>query len=194
MAEAPSHAHTGPSDRMLSVEEALEHILAPFAALPPEHCPILDSLGRVLAEDIVAPNDVPPFDNSAMDGYAIRAADQASASQDRPALLAVLGELPAGATTDRPVEPNSCYRILTGAPMPPGADSVVPYEQTDGVAFGGWHGAEAQATIAQQQTVRIFKPVEQGDNVRLAGEDQKQGAQVIISLYSSTWRLNRRRK
>ena len=165
---------------MLTVIEARERILANFSSLPSEQVPILDALGRVLAEDVVAPNDVPPFDNSAMDGYAVRAADVEAARDDRPVMLAVLGELPAGATTEQPVAPNTCYRILTGAPLPPGADSIVPYELTDGVAFGGWHGAaEAAAAVAAQHAVRVFKAVKYDDNVRHAGEDQRQGDTIL---------------
>ncbi|MAG36129.1 MAG: molybdopterin molybdenumtransferase MoeA [Dehalococcoidia bacterium] len=177
----PPAAPSGPTpDLMLTVAEARDRILADFSPLPSEQVPVLDALGRVLAEDVVAPNDVPPFDNSAMDGYAVRAADVKTAREDRPVMLAVLGELPAGVITERPVEPNTCYRILTGAPLPPGADSVVPYELTDGVAFGGWHGeAEAAAEIAEQGTVRIFKGVEHDDNVRHAAEDLRQGDVIL---------------
>ena len=177
----PPSSPSGPAtDLMLTVNEARERILAHFSPLPSEQVPILDALGRVLAEDVIAPNDVPPFDNSAMDGYAVRAADLEAARDDRPVMLAVLGELPAGATTEQPVTPNTCYRILTGAPLPPGADSIVPYELTDGVAFGGWHGAaEAATAVAAQHAVRVFKTVKYDDNVRHAGEDQRQGDTIL---------------
>ena len=111
---------------MISVEEALAEILSHVQPLEPERSPILEALGRVLAEEIVSDIDIPPFDNSAMDGYAVRAADVART----PVSLAVRGSVAAGYVTTVRLEPGTAIRIMTGAPMPDGADTVVPFEDT----------------------------------------------------------------
>src|SRR2546428_12323268 len=123
---SPSAAKT--AQRVLSVDEALERILARIAALAPETIALGDALGCVLAEDVVADRDVPPFRNSAMDGYAVRGEDVA-----RPNVrLRVVGAIGAGETPARAVGRGEAMRIMTGAPMPDGADTVVRGEDTDG--------------------------------------------------------------
>jgi molybdopterin molybdotransferase len=117
----------------------------------------------VLAEDIVSPLDIPPWANSAMDGYAVRGADVAGASQDRPVRLPVVEHIPAGAFPTRPVGPGESARIFTGAPVPDGADTVVRQEDTD-------LGAER---------VTIVSDRDRGSNVRAAGEDIQRGATVL---------------
>jgi molybdopterin molybdotransferase len=165
---------------MLSVDEAMERVWRVFAPLADhERVPVLDALGRVLVEDIPASVDIPPFDNTAMDGYALRAADVAGASDTAPAALRVRGEVAAGRVADGVVGAGEAYRILTGAPLPAGADSVVPYEYTDGRGFGGWSGGEGATAAAAETAVRVFRPVEPGDNVRYAGEDQRRGEVVL---------------
>src|SRR3979409_752981 len=116
-----------PAARSLSVDEALERILARVQRLPPARTALLDALGTVLAEDIVADRDVPSFRNSAMDGYAVRGADVAST----PVKLRVTGDIAAGATPMGSVGSGEAMRIMTGAPMPDGADTVVRVEDTD---------------------------------------------------------------
>src|SRR5213592_924110 len=111
----------------LSVDEAQSRILARIAPLEPTEVGLLDALGAVLAEDVVADRDVPPFRNSAMDGYAVRGADVA----DVPVTLRVTGEIAAGAAPRGGVGPGEAMRIMTGAPMPDGADTVVRVEDTD---------------------------------------------------------------
>ncbi len=148
---------------MLSVEEALERVLAAFEPLEPERVPVLETLGRVLAEDVYADMDIPPLTNSAMDGYAVRAADIAGASPEHPARLRVIYDLAAGYTTDVAVTPGTAIRIMTGAPIPPGADTVVRFEDTE--RDGEW--------------VSIFKEVSLGKNVRQAGEDVRKGALIL---------------
>src|SRR3989441_12450296 len=111
----------------MSAEDALARILAGVPALPAVDIPLLDALGLVLAEEISADRDVPPFRNSAMDGYAVRGDDVASA----PVELRVVGEIAAGGYPDRAVAPGEAMRIMTGAPMPDGADTVVRVEDTD---------------------------------------------------------------
>jgi molybdopterin molybdotransferase len=148
---------------MLSVEEALARVLTGIPVLGSETVPLPAGLGRVLAEGIVAARDLPPWDNSSMDGYALRAADTATASADRPARLRLLGEIPAGAVADRPVSPGEAYRILTGAPMPSGADAVIPQEEI------GRDGA----------VVIVPKVVVAGSFVRPRGEDIRTGDSVL---------------
>jgi len=159
---------------VLSVDEALEKVLTYVHILEAEEKPLIDSLGQVLAEDITAQSPVPPLDNTAMDGYAVRAADTRGATPESPKRLVVAGELPAGAVYEGEVQPGTAIRIMTGAPIPRGADAVVPFEDTDepsGRQFG---------TFAKPvDSVAIFKPVEKGDNVRYAGEDIAASTRVI---------------
>src|SRR3972149_1891294 len=116
---------------MISVEEALERILSYVSVLEPEEKRILDALGQVLAEDVASGLDIPPLDNTAMDGYAVRAADTAGATPDNPVRLRVAGELAAGHLYEGEVATGAAVRIMTGAPMPTGADAVVPFEETN---------------------------------------------------------------
>ena len=159
---------------MISVEEALSRILAFFSALEPEEKPILDALGQVVAEDVASGMDIPPHDNTAMDGYAVRASDTAGASAEAPVTLRVIGELAAGYLFEGAVEPGTAVRIMTGAPMPSGADAVVPFEETDeqaGRSFGSFSKS--------RDSVGIMKAAMSGANVRRAAEDVRRG-QVII--------------
>ena len=116
---------------MISVEEAQEKILSMLTVLEPEEKPILDCLGQVLAEDVYSSIDIPPLDNSAMDGYAVRFKDTSGASKSSPKNLIVLGEIAAGATFQGEVETGTTVRIMTGGPLPKGADAVVQFEDTD---------------------------------------------------------------
>lgn len=159
---------------MISVEEALERILSFVPVLEPAGVPILEALGQATSEDVVSPMDIPPLDNTAMDGYAVRAADTAGASAESPVTLTVIGELAAGYVFDREVPPGAAVRIMTGAPMPPGTDAVVPFEETDepeGRAFGSF--------AKSRDYVRILKAAEPGANIRYAGEDVRRGAVVL---------------
>lgn len=161
-----------PSDAIVlrSVEEARAEILRHFAPLASENVPLLQALGRVLAEDVQADIDVPPFANSAMDGYAVRGADLESVTPDAPAILRIVGEVPAGGTTETAVGPGTAIRIMTGAPMPPQADTIVPFEETD--------EGHADSLHAQGQ-VRVFKRIPLGASVRSAGEDVTAGTTVL---------------
>lgn len=144
---------------MLSVEEARERVLALFAALPAERVPILDALGCVLAEDVRADRDVPPLDNSAMDGYALRGEDLTGDG----VRLRVVANLPAGQVLSRAVGAGEAVRIMTGAPVPPGANTVVRFE--DIRADADW--------------VKVLRAPRPGANVRLAGEDVRLGEVVL---------------
>jgi molybdopterin molybdotransferase len=159
---------------VISVEEALERILGHVHVLEPEEKPVLEALGQVLAEDIVSHYDIPPLDNTAMDGYAVRAADTGGASPNKPVRLKVLGELAAGRLFTGEVTAGTAVRIMTGAPMPSGADAVVPFEDTDEAGERGF------GTFAKpMESVAIHTAVEKGANVRYAGEDIRKGARVL---------------
>ena len=142
-----------------SVREASERILAAVTPLPPVAVPLRESLGLVLAEDVVSPIEHPPWDNSSMDGYAVRAADVAGAAKDAPVVLPVLETVRAGHRPTRPVEGGTAIRIMTGAPVPDGADSVIRVEDTD--------GGETRVTIRDARDA--------GRNVRPRGEDLRAG-------------------
>ena len=117
---------------MRSVEEHKSVVAALIAARPPIAVPLADTLGLVLAEDVVAPLSLPGFDNSAMDGYAVVADDIAEAGAEHPVLLPVAEDIPAGRTDPLTLKPGTAHRIMTGAPLPSGATAVVPVEATDG--------------------------------------------------------------
>ncbi len=150
---------------MITVEQALETILAQIRVLGTERVAILASRGRVLAEDIVSGLDVPPLDNSSMDGYAVRASDVAGAASERPVTLKVIGDLPAGYLATEPLLPGQALRIMTGAPVPEGADTVIMQENTS----------------SQGSTVTILQGEKAGTNIRRSGEDIKKGALLFPS-------------
>lgn len=154
---------------LLSLEQAREQMLAGLEPLPPEEIALDDALDRVLATDIVSGTTLPPWDNSAMDGFALRAADVAAAGAGSPVTLRVTGEVAAGRMPDSPVEPGTAVRILTGAPLPPGADAVVPVEQTDAP-----HGV---AELPQH--VKVLASFGAGAHIRTAGSDLRAGAPLL---------------
>ena len=125
------HLHGHRHADMISVEDARERILGFFARLDTEERSISDALGQVLTEDIVGRFDVPPWDNSAMDGYALHAEDIEGAIPDTPVTLKVTGSIAAGELPTESVRRGAAIRIMTGAPVPDGADAVVPFEDTD---------------------------------------------------------------
>lgn len=143
---------------LISVEEAQRRALAPVRALGAERIPIVAALGRVLAEDVTAPDDVPPHDNSAMDGYAVRTADAVDG-----AALRVVGEVAAGQVATRALTAGEAYRIMTGAPIPPGADAVVMQEQCERAG----------------DVVTLRRGVKLRDHIRDRGEDVRAGDVVL---------------
>ncbi|MBI5047524.1 MAG: molybdopterin molybdotransferase MoeA [Deltaproteobacteria bacterium] len=162
---------------MISVEAALEIILSEIKTLGMERVDILSALGRVLGEDIAAAADNPPWDNSAMDGYAVRTADIKEASKEKPVILQIIEDLPAGYTAKKSVKKGEAIRIMTGAPMPMGADAVVMVEETEKAEV---KGLPSNASIEGQESgVKIFKEAKTGDNIRRAGEDFKNGDIVL---------------
>ena len=148
---------------MLSLEAAQQRILA---ALPPavaETIPLSAAAGRVLAETVTSPLDLPPFDNSAMDGYAVRVADVAGASMEQPQPLRLVGQVAAGEVFTGEVTAGTCVRLFTGSPLPPGAAAVVMQEDT-------------RTAAAQPETVWFLDAAKPWENVRLRGEDVRRGA------------------
>jgi molybdopterin molybdotransferase len=148
---------------MISVEEALKQILDAVSPLETEKVHILDALGRVIGEDIRADRAIPPKDNSAMDGYALRAQDTRGVSEAHPAILEVVEEIPAGAIPEKRIGPGQAGRIMTGAPVPEGADAVVPLE----------------LTRAEGSRVAILDEAKVGQEIRRAGEDVQPGEKVL---------------
>jgi len=149
---------------MLKVNEAIELILAEIKPLGTETVDISEAAGRVMAEDVITERGNPPWDNSAMDGYALQSADVAGASEGSPTVLKVLYDLPAGGVPKGPVGPGQAVRIMTGAPTPEGADAVVMVERTR-------KGADNR--------VEILAPAKRGANIRKKGEDFAAGDMVI---------------
>src|SRR3954452_9346446 len=121
-----------PGDRLSTVDEHVERVVDALQPLEPYDQPLLEALGLPVCEDIVAPIDLPAFDNSAMDGYAVYYDDVVTATEDHPVYLPVVGEMAAGQTTLIALSPGTSVRIMTGAPVPSGADAIVPVEWTDG--------------------------------------------------------------
>ena len=150
---------------MISVEEALKRVLSYIKVLDGVETPILECLGQVMAGDIYSSMDIPPKDNSAMDGYAVKAADIAGASASSPVYLDIIGEAKAGGVSNLAVKAHKTIRIMTGAPLPRGADSVVPFEETD----------ETQRKDQPLKQIGMLKAVEKGKNIRWVGEDLAKG-------------------
>lgn len=148
---------------MISVEEALERILARITTLGDERVGLLDALDRVLAEPVVAEREIPPWPNSSMDGYALASADTSAAARERPARLRVAGHVAAGHLPERPLGRGEAFRIFTGAPLPDGADAVIPQEDVD----------------VEGDEVCVPRPVPAGDYVRPRGEDIRPGDRLF---------------
>lgn len=148
---------------MLTVEEARERILSAIQPLRPVELGLSEVLGSVCADDVIAPHRLPRFDNSAMDGYAVRQSDAAAASEATPISLRLIGEVRAGDAGELSVADGSCARIMTGAPLPEGADAVVPIE------------------VAREQNgmVEVWEPPPEHGHVRPAGDDVRDGEVVV---------------
>jgi len=158
---------------MISVEEALEKILQEIDVLEEETVPILGSLGQVLAEDIKSSINVPPLDNAAMDGYAVLSKDTLGASEKSPRLLRVIDTVMAGSVSRQRVLPGTAIRIMTGAPVPEGADSVVQFESTDE------EQRKESAADRPVTEVSVLSETRPGLNVRRAGEDIARGTTAL---------------
>jgi molybdopterin molybdotransferase len=148
---------------MITVAEALDKILSQIHPLGFEKVSLLDALGRVIGEDIYAQRNIPPLDNSGMDGYALRSEDVREACKELPVRLEVIEDLPAGFISTKKVEKGKAIRIMTGAPIPKGANTVIPVEETKrGDGF-----------------VLVLKAVSLGENIRRSGEDVRKGDCVV---------------
>ncbi len=150
---------------MLGVDDYLDRVLALVQPLAAIDLPLSSAQGCVLAQDVTAPWPLPSFDNSSMDGYAVLAADVAAATEAAPVVLEVIDDVPAGYRASEALRPGTAIRIMTGAPMPEGADAVVPVERTD----------------AGTETVRVTSPVDTGAYIRRAAEDVVAGEVVLTA-------------
>jgi molybdopterin molybdotransferase len=155
----------------LTVEEARELVLDRCGILESEEVPLLEAFDRVLAEDVRSDIDVAPFDNSAMDGYAVRTGDVADASADAPVTLQVISHIAAGDHSDLEVGPGQAARIMTGAPVPPGADAVIKVEETEDGENDGSTGG----------TARMLRSAKLGQNIRRRGEEVRAGDVVLAA-------------
>ncbi|HLA27754.1 MAG TPA: gephyrin-like molybdotransferase Glp [Syntrophales bacterium] len=150
---------------MITVAEALRQILQTISPLGLEKINILNALGRVIGEDVAAGRNIPPKDNSAMDGYALRSGDTVGASPEHPVILEVIEDIPAGAAPRKSIAAGQASRIMTGAPIPEGADAVLRMEDT-----------EKDGSLVRIKAKAICK-----QDIRMAGEDVREGAVVIHS-------------
>ena len=155
----------------LTVQEALTAVLAGVSVLPAEQVSLLDGLGRVLAQSVVADDSLPPFANSSMDGYALIAADLSGATAENPAVLRVVGDIAAGAMPTVDVKSGTAVRIMTGAPVPDGADAVVPVEDTN----EAWRSKERPLP----EQIQVKRSVKSGDYIRHPGEDIAAGQTIL---------------
>ncbi|MFJ6654255.1 gephyrin-like molybdotransferase Glp [Microbacterium sp. NPDC091313] len=149
------------------VEDQLARVLAAVRVLPASSLPVTDAAGRTLAEPVRAGHDVPLFDNSAMDGFAVRAADLGEAGEDSPVALRVVADLPAGSAADPALAPGEAARIMTGSPVPASADAIVPFEDTSG-------GLADSLDI-----VHVRRAPQAGAFVRRRGADLRAGDEVV---------------
>ncbi|WP_326597328.1 molybdotransferase-like divisome protein Glp [Streptomyces sp. NBC_01803] len=164
-----------------SVDEHLADILRTVRPLDAIELPLLDATGCVLTEDVIVPAPLPPFDNSSMDGYAVRAADVDGATRTYPSVLSVVADIAAGSGDLPTLFPGQAARIMTGAPLPPGAQAVVPVEWTDGGTGGGpvdsMHAASAVRGGGGE--VRVFRPAAEGAHIRGRGSDALAGGVAL---------------
>lgn len=180
-------AHRGQDtgqEHVWSVDEHLEDILAAVRPLEPIELQLLDAQGCVLVEDVTVPVSLPPFDNSSMDGYAVRAADVAGAGEEFPAVLTVVGDVAAGQGEQPTVGPGQAARIMTGAPLPPGAEAVVPVEWTDGgLGEGPVSGMRAHSAAPEGASgeVRVYRPAKPRAHVRARGSDVRAGDRALTA-------------
>jgi molybdopterin molybdotransferase len=151
---------------MLSLEEALSQLLSSVTSTEVVSCPLLKACGRFAAEPLSAGIDLPGFDNSAMDGYAVRAADVATASDSSPVRLRLIDRVSAGAASERPLAAGECIRLFTGSILPSGADAVVMQE-------------DVTVLSAEPGIIAVRDPVKPWENVRFRGEDVKRGSMVL---------------
>ncbi|MFF8312563.1 molybdotransferase-like divisome protein Glp [Streptomyces lydicus] len=175
---------TSHQDRVWSVAEHLDDVLSTIAPLEPIELQLLDAQGCVLVDDLTVRVALPPFDNSSMDGYAVRVADVADASGTAPVTLTVIGDVAAGSGELPELGPVQAARIMTGAPVPPGAEAVVPVEWTDGGSGEGPAATMRAHSAAPQDAageVRVHRPVTAGAHIRARGSDVTEGEPALAA-------------
>ncbi|MFE0376361.1 gephyrin-like molybdotransferase Glp [Streptomyces inhibens] len=180
----PATGQTSHQDRVWSVAEHLDDVLSKIEPLDPIDLQLPDAQGCVLVEDITVPVALPPFDNSSMDGYAVRVADVAGAAEGAPVTLTVIGDVAAGSGELPEVGPGQAARIMTGAPVPPGADAVVPVEWTDGGTGEGPAATMRAHSAAPQDAggeVLVHRPVAAGAHIRARGSDVGAGEPALAA-------------
>jgi molybdopterin molybdotransferase len=171
-------------DHLWSVDEHLEDILTTVRPLEPIELQLLDAQGCVLVDDVTVQVSLPPFDNSSMDGYAVRVSDVEGASEEFPAVLEVVGDVAAGRADPPQVGPGQAARIMTGAPLPPGAETVIPVEWTEGgLGEGPVTGMRAGSLAPEgaQGQVHIHRPAKARAHVRAKGSDVKAGDKALAA-------------
>jgi molybdopterin molybdotransferase len=165
---------------LLSVEAARDSILTDVKPVETERVRTTDALGRVVSDAVIAQVSLPPWANSAMDGYAVRSGDTATATEHAPVQLRVVGDIRAGAAPTTEVRPGSAIRIATGAPLPPGADAVVPVELTTPLDIDGRPGPRGRdATGPVPTACLVHQAVQAGGSVRAAGSDLRVGDRLL---------------
>ncbi|MFZ6028950.1 MAG: gephyrin-like molybdotransferase Glp [Chloroflexota bacterium] len=157
---------------LLSVSTALERLLAAFEPVENERVSLAASHGRVLAEAIHATSDSPPFANASMDGFALQAGDTAAATPETPIRLRVMADIPAGYTSQVSLQPGQAARIMTGAPLPEGADAVIPVEETD--------AANRDAGLPPPPHIHVYRAVQAGGYIRPRGQDFRNGETLLM--------------
>lgn len=162
---------------MISVSEALQELLSAFHPLESETIPLSEAAGRVLFDGIRSGIDLPLFTNSSMDGFAVRSLDVSNASRNNPVALSVVEDIPAGNFPTHTITQDQASRIMTGAPVPAGADAVIPVEDTD------QYDSKKRSTFELSSTIKVFRPVKAGDFIRHQGEDVKQN-DIVLSANS----------
>jgi len=172
---------------LIPLEEAQKHIFEQISCLSAAEVAVDEALGLVTAQDIASPEPIPAWDNTAMDGFAVRSSDTIGASEQTPVVLEVVGTLPAGAQPETSVQQGQAIRIMTGAPMPPGADSVVQVELTRssvgttslGATSSNSDSPNPATAPSEAEQVEIFQQVQPGTHIRRAGEDLTAGQLAV---------------
>ena len=158
---------------MISVQEALQELLTAFSPLSDEKLPLSEAAGRLLYKGVNSGIDLPLFTNSSMDGFAVRSEDVSDASKDMPVVLTVVEDIPAGISPTKRIGENQTSRIMTGAPLPDGADAVIPVEDTD------QYDQNTRSGFALPSDIKVFRSVGAGDYVRRQGEDVRKDEVVL---------------
>lgn len=156
---------------LLSVDQVKKLLLEEFQTKPPISVKVKKGFGTILAEDIYSPMDLPPFDNSSMDGFAVRSLDTKNITKERPLTLKVIEDIPAGRNPKKPIQNHQTSRIMTGAPLPPNADAVIPVELS---SFSDRYNEQILP-----KTVEVYQAFNKGDNVRTKGMDVFKGEKLF---------------